>query len=212
MGGIKCLDSVYICVKKGLINGIKAGDNLMESQDSKDIKKDENSAEIIVYDNNGELVQNEENCVELKNSAEMAKYLSEGNSLNQDLSIVKSTQQDMKAYLSLYARSQLTRIEKLTNYLDKLEDKMMQDIDSYDPYQFLTAMKSLQSSLANAIDLVKLVGTDERYLNIIYNENNAYINNLQMGNKIDIGLSRESRDKLRSIISQIKIDGGTSSE
>lgn len=185
---------------------------LMESQDIKDIKKDENSAEIIVYDNNGELIQNEENCVELKNSAEMAKYLSEGNSLNQDLSIVKSTQQDMKAYLSLYARSQLTRIEKLTNYLDKLEDKMMQDIDSYDPCQFLTAMRSLQSSLANAIDLVKLVGTDERYLNIIYNENNAYINNLQMGNKIDIGLSRESRDKLRSIISQIKIDGGTSSE
>lgn len=184
----------------------------MESQDSKDIKKDKNSAEIIVYDNNSELIQNEENYVELKNSAEMAKYLSEGNSLNQDLSIVKSTQQDMKAYLSLYARSQLTRIEKLTNYLDKLEDKMMQDIDSYDPYQFLTAMKSLQSSLANAIDLVKLVGTDERYLNIIYNENNAYINNLQMGNKIDIGLSRESRDKLRSIISQIKIDGGTSSE
>ena len=185
-----------------------------ESQENKNLIKDvDNVNDIVVYDANGELVHTDDtNGVELNNSADMAKYLSEGNSLNQDLSIVKSTQQDMKAYLSLYARSQLTRIEKLTNYLDKLEDKMMQDIDSYDPYQFLNAMKNLQSSLANAIDLVKLVGTDERYLSIIYNENNAYINNLQMGNKIDVGLSRESRDKLRSIISQIKIDGGNSNE
>lgn len=192
--------------------------NLMESQQNEKLnnnndQKQEDSvtdSNLIVYDENGEIVSPQSEEVELKNSAEMAEYLSKGNSLNQDLSVVKSTQQDMKAYLSLYARSQLTRIEKLTNYLDKLEDKMMQDIDSYDPYQFLNAMKNLQSSLANAIDLVKLVGTDERYLNIIYNENNAYINNLQMGNKIDIGLSRESRDKLRSIISQIKIDDKSS--
>lgn len=188
-----------------------------ESQENRDriedteIHQNDTNDNLIIYDENGQLIEQQENSVELKNSAEMAKYLAEGNSLNQDLSIVKSTQQDMKAYLSLYARSQLTRIEKLTNYLDKLEDKMMENIDSYDPYQFLTAMKNLQSSLASAIDLVKLVGTDERYLNIIYNENNAYINNLQMGNKIDIGLSRESRDKLRSIISQIKIDGGNNS-
>lgn len=184
-----------------------------EIQNNVDTRLNESENEIIIYDENGNLIQKqEENSVELKNSAEMAKYLSEGNSLNQDLPVVKSTQQDMKAYLSLYARRQLTRIEKLTNYLDKLEDKMMEDIDSYDPYQFLTAMKNLQSSLSSAIDLVKLIGTDERYLNIIYNENNAYINNLQMGNKIDIGLSRESRDKLRSIISQIKIDGGNSND
>lgn len=183
-----------------------------ESKNNSDEIREVDTNDVIIYNENNELIESSENSVELKNSADMAKYLSEGNSLDQDLSVVKSTQQDMKAYLSLYARSQLTRIEKLTNYLDKLEDKMMQDIDSYDPYQFLTAMKNLQSSLANAIELVKLVGTDERYLNIIYNENNAYINNLQMGNKIDIGLSRESRDKLRSIISQIKIDGGVSNE
>lgn len=187
-----------------------------ESQEHRDEVEDSTindnlASGIIVYDENNQLIEQQENNVELKNSAEMAKYLAEGNSLNQDLSVVKSTQQDMKAYLSLYARSQLTRIEKLTNYLDKLEDKMMENIDSYDPYQFLSAMKNLQSSLANAIDLVKLIGTDEKYLNIIYNENNAYINNLQMGNKIDIGLSRESRDKLRSIINQIKIDTGTTS-
>lgn len=187
-----------------------------ESQEHRDevedpITNDDTTSGIIIYDENNQLIEQQENNVELKNSAEMAKYLAEGNSLNQDLSVVKSTQQDMKAYLSLYARSQLTRIEKLTNYLDKLEDKMMENIDSYDPYQFLSAMKNLQSSLANAIDLVKLIGTDEKYLNIIYNENNAYINNLQMGNKIDIGLSRESRDKLRSIINQIKIDTGTTS-
>ena len=165
---------------------------------------------IIVPDENVSIEESQEQ--EMKNSADMAKYLSEGNSLTQESNVIKSTQQDMKAYLSLYARSQLTRIEKLTNYLDKLEDKMMENIDFYDPYQFLNAMKNLQSSLANAIELVKLVGTDEKYLNIIYNENNAYINNLQMGNKIDIGLSRESRDKLRSIISQIKINGGNSDE
>lgn len=144
----------------------------------------------------------------LKTSSELADYLGSGGSvseIHESIPVIDSAQNDMKAYLSLYARSQLKRIEKLTNYLDVLEDKMMENVDSYDPYNFLQAMKNLQNSLASAIDLVKLIGTDDKYLSIIYNENNTQINNIQMGVPVDFKLSRESRDKLRNIISKMNV-------
>lgn len=142
----------------------------------------------------------------ITNSFELAKYLSTGKALNSEIPAISSAQQDMKAYLSLYARSQLIRIEKLTNYLDQLEAKMMDNVDSYDPRTFLSAMQTLQSSLASAIELVKMIGTDDKYLSIIYNDNKSYIENMQVNNKIDLGLSRESRDKLRSVIDKLKLE------
>lgn len=142
----------------------------------------------------------------ITNSFELAKYLSNGGVLNSEIPAISSAQQDMKAYLSLYARSQLIRIEKLTNYLDQLEAKIMDNVDSYDPRTFLSAMQTLQSSLASAIELVKMIGTDDKYLSIIYNDNKSYIENMQVNNKIDLGLSRESRDKLRSVIDKLKLE------
>lgn len=143
---------------------------------------------------------------EIKNSMDLAKYLSQGKTLDEVVpSAVSAAQQDMKAYLSMYARSQLLRIEKLTNYLDQCEARLIDRMDDYDPYNFIQAMKTLQSSLSSAIELVKMVGMDDKYLNIIYNDNETYINNMQVNNKIDLGLTKESRDKLRSIIGKIKL-------
>ena len=139
-------------------------------------------------------------------SMDLARYLGNGGTLEEELPAITSSQQDMKSYLSLYARSQLIRIEKLTNYLDQLESKMMNKIDDFNPKDFISAMQTLQCALSNAIELVKMVGTDDKYLSIIYNDNKSYIENMQVNNKIDIGLSRESRDKLRSIISKIKLE------
>lgn len=143
---------------------------------------------------------------EIKNSMDLAKYLSQGKTLDEAIpSAISSAQQDMKAYLSMYARSQLLRIEKLTNYLDQCEARLIDRMDDYDPYNFIQAMKTLQSSLSSAIELVKMVGMDDKYLSIIYNDNETYINNMQVNNKIDLGLTKESRDKLRSIIGKIKL-------
>lgn len=160
----------------------------------------------------GQIVDSNSELSDITSSHELAEYLSKGGSLNAELPQVKSSQSDMKSYLSLYARSQLTRVEKLTSYLDKLEDKLMCNIDGYNPDQFLRAMQTLQSSLNSAIELIKLIGTDDQYLNIFYTENNAFINSLQLNNKIDIGLNRESRDRLRQIISKIQISGGNQNE
>lgn len=140
----------------------------------------------------------------INNSKDLAKYLAQGKSIMQDIPSVSSTQSDVKSYLSLYARSQLTRIEKLTHYLDSMEDKLMSDIDSYEPQQFISAMRLLQESLAQALDLLKMVGTDEKYLNILYHETNNFIS---QGNQVNVHLPRESRDKLRDLISKV-IEGG----
>lgn len=135
-------------------------------------------------------------------SAQLADYLSKGKSITKDIEAVATTQSDMKSYLSLYARSQLQRIEKLTEYLNIMEDKMMQDINSYDPDQFMNAMRLLQTSLSSALDLLKMVGTDEKYLNILYHETNNFINQ-GSSSQVNVSLPRESRDKLRTILSSM---------
>lgn len=137
----------------------------------------------------------------ITNSNQLAQYLSSGQSIKTEIESVKSTQSDMKSYLSLYARSQLLRIEKLTSYLNTMEDKMMTDIDAYDPDQFMNAMRLLQDSLSKSLDLLKMVSTDDRYLNILYQETNNFVNN--SGTQVNVNLPRESRDKLRELISAV---------
>lgn len=136
----------------------------------------------------------------IRTSKQLAEYLSNGESIQSEIKAVQSTQSDMKSYLSLYARSQLMRIEKLTDYLNQMEDKMMNDISTYDPDQFMQAMRLLQDSLSSALDLLKTVSTDDKYLNILYQETNNFIS---QGHQVNIGLPRESRDKLRSLIETV---------
>ena len=149
-------------------------------------------------------------------SSSLANYLSKGNSLSESdnsgyKELVEGTQNDMKSYLALYARSQLLRVEKLTRYLDRIEDKMVEDIDCYEPKQFIQAMMTLQASLNSAVELIKMIGTDDRYLNVFYTENNTLINAAIQNNNVHVDLPRESREKLRDAINKIKIMSGNDS-
>lgn len=148
-----------------------------------------------------------ENTPDLSTSEKLASFLASGNSLSskEEVPQIANIQTDSRGYLALYARSQLERIEKLTTYINDMEDKMMEDVNSYDPDQFMRAMGILQKSLSASLKLIKTVSNDDLYLNLFYNETNNIVNNpsVQVNSFGGEGLSREGRDKIRGILSKV---------
>lgn len=174
------------------------------------IKENENTALTICET---ELVEIES---DLSNSEKLAEFLSSGKSLSSEnpISQISNIQTDSRGYLAMYARSQLMRVEKLTKYLNDMEDKMIGNINAYDPDQFMRAMKILQGSLSSALELIKTVSNDDIYLNLFINETNNYVNNntLQMNAGNGMVLPRESRDKIRTLLAKILVGEGEAVE
>ena len=112
---------------------------------------------------------------------------------------------NMKAFLLIYARSQVNRVMKLTSSLELMEDRLLDEYltnsQKYDANTIMRIINTIQNSLTSAINLIKLVTGDDTFMQIIYNDNktiNTEINSVS--STIDIS-SPESRDKLRTVTS-----------
>lgn len=127
--------------------------------------------------------------------------------ITQALSV--NTADNMKAFLLVYSRSQLSRVVKLTNALSKLEDNLIDQALTnpgcmYDPEMLMSIIRTIQNSLNQAISLIKQVTTDESYLNVIIQNTQIVNNNL---NQIHVGApildNQDSRDKVRTAVATI---------
>ena len=123
--------------------------------------------------------------------------------ITSDIAPFNNVRNNSKIFLIYYAKSQLQRVIKLTNYLQVLEDRMMDTITNMakvHPDLYLRAIETLQKSVDSAIQLIDKVSTNDNYISLIYNDNRQQLidnsQNLSL-NKIEI--SKDSREKLRRI-------------
>jgi hypothetical protein len=175
----------------------------------------ENNKELENVQQEPEVLSELDMNLKIPSSKFLAQYL-ENNTLESDTStLIDRTPTDLKSYLSLYARGQLKRIEKLTEYLDKMEDKLLNDMERYEDKEFLRAIQLIQQSLSSSVELVKMIGTDDNYLNIFYQENHINGNTENPAtpqNPVANILSKDSREKLRQLLNKIKIQENQNKE
>lgn len=121
--------------------------------------------------------------------------------------INQSTSDNMKAFLLVYAKSQLNRVVKLTNKLSELEDKLIDESlnsDNISLKDLTNITRIIQKSLSSALGFIQQVTTDETYLSVVINNSeiinntlNADINNSPLIN------SQKSRDNIRLAVNEI---------
>lgn len=142
--------------------------------------------------------------MDLKGIAKLAK---------RDIDITQAlsanTADNMKAFLLVYSRSQLSRVVTLTNALGKLEDQLIVQATTNpecynNPEALMYIIKTLQNSLNQSLNLIKQVTTDESYLNVIIQNTQVVNNTLNNYNvRAPIIANQDSRDKVRTAVSTI---------
>lgn len=155
-------------------------------------------------DNNGA----ENNSKLIKSSLkEIAKLCQKDKDISSALS--DGTIDNMKAFLIVYARSQLSRVIKLTDALGNLEDRLIeQSLDPsnvMDPYTMMNVIRVIQNSLNQAMNMIQKVTSDESFINVIINNTKTVNNtfNQYNNNSTPILLSQDSREKVKNIAEQI---------
>lgn len=142
--------------------------------------------------------------MDLKGIAKLAK---------RDIDITQAlsanTADNMKAFLLVYSRSQLSRVVTLTNALSKLEDQLISQATTNpecynNPETLMAIIRTLQNSLNQSLSLIKQVTTDESYLNVIIQNTQVVNNTLNNYNvRAPIIANQDSRDKVRTAVSTI---------
>ena len=142
--------------------------------------------------------------MDLKGIAKLAK---------RDIDITQAlsanTADNMKAFLLVYSRSQLSRVVTLTNALGKLEDQLIVQATTNpecynNPEALMAIIRTLQNSLNQSLNLIKQVTTDESYLNVIIQNTQVVNNTLNNYNvRAPIIANQDSRDKVRTAVSTI---------
>lgn len=142
--------------------------------------------------------------MDLKGIAKLAK---------RDIDITQAlsanTADNMKAFLLVYSRSQLSRVVTLTNALSKLEDQLISQATTNpecynNPEALMAIIRTLQNSLNQSLSLIKQVTTDESYLNVIIQNTQVVNNTLNNYNvRAPIIANQDSRDKVRTAVSTI---------
>lgn len=142
--------------------------------------------------------------MDLKGIAKLAK---------RDIDITQAlsanTADNMKAFLLVYSRSQLSRVVTLTNALSKLEDQLIVQATTNpecynNPEALMAIIRTLQNSLNQSLNLIKQVTTDESYLNVIIQNTQVVNNTLNNYNvRAPIIANQDSRDKVRTAVSTI---------
>ena len=142
--------------------------------------------------------------MDLKGIAKLAK---------RDIDITQAlsanTADNMKAFLLVYSRSQLSRVVALTNALSKLEDQLISQATTNpecynNPEALMAIVRTLQNSLNQSLSLIKQVTTDESYLNVIIQNTQVVNNTLNNYNvRAPIIANQDSRDKVRTAVSTI---------
>lgn len=129
----------------------------------------------------------------------------------------ENVRNNSKIFLIYYAKRQLSRVIKLTQYLEDLEDRLMASSESVsDPEVLMKVIGTIQSSMNTAISLIDKVSTNDNYVKLIYNDNRQVINNLGTINAVgNLNLNKESRSKIRGLAEQLlsqmnNAEGGTS--
>lgn len=156
------------------------------------------SNEIVVADDS--LVPEK---IEVKPIDEVAKLASEDENIASQLSAY--TVDNLKAFKLAYARSQLERVVKLTNSLESLEDKLIEDaMANPDKYDITRVIGTIQRSLDSALGIVGEV-TGESYMNIVYNDNSVTTNTTEFNSvKQQLNVSdQDSRERIRLVASQV---------
>lgn len=128
----------------------------------------------------------------------------------------ENVRNNSKIFLIYYAKRQLSRVIKLTQYLEDLEDRLMASSESVsDPEVLMKVIGTIQSSMNTAISLIDKVSTNDNYVKLIYNDNRQVINNLGTINAVgNLNLNKESRSKIRGLAEQLlsqmnNAEGGT---
>lgn len=146
-------------------------------------------------------------CKDNKNIEKIAVLCEKDEDITSILS--KNTIDNMKAFLVAYSKSQLTRVIKLTNTLDKLESELIDralDNEFIEPEVLINITKTIQNSLDSALKMIKQVTTDSSYINVIVDNSktiNNTINQVNIDDKVPVLNSKDSREKVRLVVNQI---------
>jgi len=129
---------------------------------------------------------------------------------NEDMSNVPydNIRNNAKIFLIYYAKSQLRRVIKLTDNLEKLEDKLIESATYVsDPEVLMRIISTIQGSLSSAISLIDKVSTNDNYVKFVFNDNRKFINNIVGDSAINsvgqVSLNKESRNKIRELASDL---------
>lgn len=135
--------------------------------------------------------------------------------LSQDIPY-ENVRNNSKIFLIYFAKSQLSRVIKLSGYLERLEDQLMINSDKVsDPDTLMKMIGTIQTSMMTAINLIDRVSTDDSYVKLVFNDNRQIINNLNqttINASKDIHLNKESRSRLRELASSLLVQVDTAIE
>lgn len=110
---------------------------------------------------------------------------------------------NLKMFLVYFAKSQLGRVIKLTGYLQTLEDRVMNEIDTMsepDPDLLLRVITSIQASVNSALQLIDKISTNDSYISLVFNDNRQQmLDNSKNLIASRVEISKDSREKLRRI-------------
>ncbi|WJZ23448.1 hypothetical protein LIS04_20 [Listeria phage LIS04] len=147
----------------------------------------------------------------MHNMMEMASKASTNEGINPSevaMLLSPNNVDNMKGFLVVLARNELTRVVRLIDSMNKLDDRLMQivndDSKDMDPGQIAYIMRTLQASLDKAMALINKVTEDGQLNQYVIN---ATINNTQ--NNVELNDSKvalllqdeSSRDKIRTLAS-----------
>lgn len=146
-------------------------------------------------------------------SKTLMKYLAEDDDI-QHLNIDGEEIIDKtKLFLVAQAKNELHRVIKMTNYLDKLEEKFMSIVDERldenpDNLQLVTsAMEVITNSLKRSNDIILQVIKDEKLSALIVNTTNIITADGSSSSVIDANSRDNIRNMASSLLAQLSVLG-----
>lgn len=113
----------------------------------------------------------------------------------------------IKAFMVSQAKNELLRVIKLTDTLNSLEDTYMDraldDAMNMDMQSLAMTMEVISRSLTRSLDLISKVTNDKNLSILIDQSMNLIDNSTTNNNTMNVLDSKESRDKIRNIASQL---------
>lgn len=146
--------------------------------------------------------------IKVDSNSELMKNIASGNYTNDDVSYLtekdKSINQ-MKLFLLAQAKRELSRVIKLTEFLDKIESRyekrVMEDIDILPLKDFPTVIATITACLTRSNNIIQKVLNDDSLTQLVFidNSTNKTIGAIGAANQLNLD-SPDSRDRVNKVV------------
>lgn len=153
----------------------------------------------------------ENKLVKVENNNDLMQRIADGSYTDEDARILteesKSVNQ-MKLFLLAQAKRELYRVIKLTEFMNRIEEKyqerVMEEIDNIPLKDFPTIISTISSCLSRSNDIVQRVLRDDSLKNLVIIDNSVNTTNNTIGTSNQLNLDTpDARDRVNKIVRNV---------